>query len=107
VRRELFALRSLERDSLTEFVELAKPLSVEVIGDLALLSAERKRIVEELIRNAATHSKGRTIRVELNRNSIRVSDDGQGLFGISELVPEGKFRVEVTQNGTAVEVEFA
>lgn len=107
VRRELFALRSLERDSLTEFVELAKPLSVEVIGDLALLSAERKRIVEELIRNAAAHSKGRTIRVELNRNSIRVSDDGQGLFGISELVPEGKFRVEVTQNGTAVEVEFA
>jgi signal transduction histidine kinase len=109
VRRELFALRSnllTESDLRDKLIDLAKPLSVEIVGELQQLTTERKRIVEELVRNAATHSKGRKVLIEIYSDHLRVSDDGQGLFGIKELVPDGDLQITVNAKGMSVEVKF-
>jgi signal transduction histidine kinase len=109
VRRELFGLREKllpEAQLLPHLTKLAKPLSVEIIGDIYQLNVEQRRIVEELVRNAATHSKGRTVTVEIFRDRIRVSDDGQGLFGIKELLPDGDLKISVTKKGMSVEVQL-
>ena len=109
MRREIFALRAnTELDPISHLSELAKPLKVQVIGELSELTAERQKIVDELVRNAATHSKGRNIKIEISPNHLKVSDDGQGLFGISELVAalNGKLLVVVKESGTEVEIEL-
>jgi signal transduction histidine kinase len=109
VRREIFALRAnTEFDPKSNFSELAKPLKVQVIGELSALTAERQRIVNELVRNAAAHSKGRNIKIEITPNHLKVSDNGQGLFGISELVHalNGKLSVVIKESGTEVEIEL-
>jgi NarL family two-component system sensor histidine kinase LiaS len=109
VRREIFALRStINPDYLSQLSDLAKPLEVQVIGELSELPPERKRIVDELVRNAATHSKGRNIKIEIGPNHLKVRDDGQGLFGISELVAalNGKLSVAIKESGTEVEIEL-
>lgn len=109
VRREIFALRAnTELDPMSRLSELATPLKVQVIGELSDLTAEGQRIVDELARNAATHSKGRNIKIEISPNHLKVSDDGQGLFGISELVAalNGKLSVAIKESGTEVEIEL-
>ena len=109
VRREIFALRANTKlDPKSNLSELAKPLKVQVIGELSELTAERQKIVDELVRNAATHSKGRNIKIEISPNHLKVSDDGQGLFGISELVAalNGKLSVAIKESGTEVEIEL-
>ena len=110
VRQQLFALRARENidqlSILTGLEKMASPLKLEVVGDLTGLSKSKKRIVDELVRNAATHSKGRNIKVEVSETYIKVSDDGQGLFGLSELVGElnGELSVQITSTGTEVVV---
>jgi NarL family two-component system sensor histidine kinase LiaS len=109
VRREIFALRSIiNPDYLSQLSDLAKPLKVHVVGELSELTPERKRIVDELVRNAAMHSKGRNIKIEISSNHLIVSDDGQGLFGISEFVAalNGKLSVKIKETGTEVEIEL-
>jgi len=109
VRRELFALRKRplpETEFISQIKEQAKPLSVEVIGDLYLLTDVQRRVVEELVRNAANHSKGRKVKVEVCRDRLRVSDDGQGLFGIKELLPDGDLKISVSAEGMSVEVKL-
>lgn len=109
MRREIFALRAnTELDPMSRLSELATPLKVQVIGELSELTAEGQRIVDELARNAATHSKGRNIKIEISPNHLKVSDDGQGLFGISELVAalNGKLSVAIKESGTEVEIEL-
>ena len=88
----------------TNLEKMASPLDLEVSGDLTGLCESKKRIVDELVRNAATHSKGRNVKVEVSDTFIKVSDDGQGLFGLSELVEEldGELLVQITSAGTEV-----
>ena len=66
------------------------------------------RVVDELIRNAAVHSKGRNIQLTVTEDAIVVSDDGQGLFGVGELVESfgGKMNVITGANGTKVEIRM-
>lgn len=110
VRRELFSLRRKAEnpDSLLTHIEtLAKPLNVQVIGKLENLTQNQRRVVEELVRNASAHSKGRQVKVELLDNAIRVSDDGQGLFGIAQLLPKSNLaniKIEINDLGMSVEV---
>lgn len=109
VRQELFALRAKNTlDPEAELSEIAKPLSIQVNGDLTLLAPSKRRIVNELVRNAATHSKGRNIKVEVGADFILVSDDGQGLFGVSELIDEldGELDIRITSLGTELRIEF-
>ena len=108
VRRELFNLRDQNLDFQLRLETTAAPLPIKVSGNLQLLDATGERIVQELVRNAALHSKGRSINVEVTERSIKVSDDGQGLFGIAELVAAsgGIMKVSCNQYGTSVEIEF-
>lgn len=104
VRREMFALRSKSDSSLPPDSPTAIP--IEITGEIATLTDAEKRIIQELIRNAQLHSKGRLIKVSIEPNRIRVSDDGLGLFGIAEQVAEigGTIFVSCNQNGTVVEI---
>ena len=108
VRRELFSLRQNESEYLSKLENQAGHLALNVSGDLSILSREAKRVVDELIRNAAMHSKGRNIELSISDEVIVVSDDGQGLFGVGELVESlgGKMNVFTGVNGTKVELRM-
>jgi len=108
VRKELFNLRQIEQFDEARFKRQANPLQLEVQGDVNSLSKSQRRIVDELVRNAATHSKGHRITVEISHCKIVVSDDGQGLHGISELVEElgGALSITSTSLGTKVEIDL-
>jgi len=106
VRREMFALRSNGQTSLP----LNEPdsIPIEITGELSQLPKSQQRIIHELVRNAQSHSKGRLIKVSIEPKCIKVSDDGQGLFGISEQVAEigGTMSISCNQNGTFVEIRL-
>lgn len=108
VRRELFNLRAESVDFPHQLQCLAKPLPIEIHGELEELDESAKRIVQELVRNASLHSKGRSIKVEISKGTIKVSDDGQGLFGISELVFDagGQMEINCSRLGTVVEIKL-
>ena len=108
VRRELFNLRDHEVDFHLRLESAAAPLPIKVSGNLQLLEETGQRIVQELVRNAALHSKGRQITVEVTEHLIKVSDDGQGLFGISELVAAagGAMQISCDRFGTSVEIKL-
>lgn len=108
VRQELFNLRQIEQFDEARFKRQANPLQLEVQGDVNSLTKSQRRIVDELVRNAATHSKGHRITVEISHCKIVVSDDGQGLHGISELVEElgGALSITSTSHGTKVEIDL-
>ena len=106
VRKELFALRS-DTSGFKERLNIAaKPLELHLNGETNNLSLAQRRILDELVRNAADHSKGRTIYVEIGDSLISVSDDGQGMFGVAELVEEigGTLEVSISSKGTKVEI---
>ena len=108
VRKELFSLRQNESEYQSKLANQAAHLALNVSGDLSILSREAKRVVDELIRNAAMHSKGRNIELSISDEVIVVSDDGQGLFGVGELVESlgGKMNVFTGANGTKVEIRM-
>ena len=108
VRKELFSLRQKESDYQSKLSELAGDLSVQINGDAALLNPTTRRIVDELVRNAASHSKGRQIQVTIENKLITVSDDGQGFFGVNELVKSlgGQINVMSEATGTKVEIRL-
>ena len=108
VRKELFSLRQNESEYQSKLANQAGHLALDVSGDLSKLSREAKRVVDELIRNAAMHSKGRNIELSISDEVIVVSDDGQGLFGVGELVESlgGKMNVLTGANGTKVEIRM-
>ena len=108
VRQELFNLRQLEAADESKLQTFANPLKLEVQGDLNSLTKSQRRIVDELVRNAANHSKGHQITVQISDCKIVVSDDGQGLYGISELVEDlgGALSITSTSNGTKVEIDL-
>lgn len=108
VRRELFALRNLERDYQADLVNHAAPLRLHVNGDVNSLSSIEKRILSEIVKNASDHSKGHNVVVNLSEKRICVQDDGQGLYGISELVSEigGLMKISSNESGTKVEIEL-
>jgi signal transduction histidine kinase len=109
VRKELFALRATAEDQLDKINSSAMPLALDIQGDLSTLDSKRLRIVNELVRNAASHSKGRIIRLEITGDSLIVSDDGVGLFGVSELADQLGARLEISSSkeGTKVEIHFS
>ena len=108
VRRELFNLRDVSPDFQKQLAGAAGALELELVGEPSRLSPDRQRIISELVRNAASHSKGRNLKVKVTEKQILVSDDGQGLFGISQLAQElgGTFKVDCDKFGTHVEVNF-
>ena len=108
VRQELFNLRQIEKSDQAQLQKQANPLQLEVQGDLDSLTKSQRRIVDELVRNAANHSKGHQITVQISDCKIVVSDDGQGLYGISELVEDlgGALSITSTSNGTKVEIDL-
>ena len=108
VRRELFALRSPDGEYFNQLNQSAEPLQLLLNGDIADLDSKTKRIVNELVKNAAAHSKGHVISVEISRGKITVKDDGHGLHGVSELVEElgGTLHIDSTRYGTRVEIEL-
>jgi NarL family two-component system sensor histidine kinase LiaS len=108
VRKELFSLRQNDSDYQSKLENQAGHLALKVNGDLSILSRDAKRVIDELIRNAAIHSKGRKIQLTVHENEIVVSDDGQGLFGVGELVESlgGKMNVLTGANGTKVEIRM-
>lgn len=109
VRKELFALRATAEDPLDQINSSAIPLALDIQGDLSTLDSRRLRIVNELVRNAASHSKGRNIRLEITEDYLIVSDDGVGLFGVSELANQLGARLEISSSkeGTKVEIHFS
>jgi len=109
VRKELFALRATAEDPLDQINSSAMPLALDIQGDLSTLDSRRLRIVNELVRNAASHSKGRNIRIEITEDYLIVSDDGVGLFGVSELANQLGARLEISSSkeGTKVEIHFS
>lgn len=109
VRKELFALRATAEDPLDQINSSAMPLALDIQGDLSTLDSRRLRIVNELVRNAASHSKGRNIRLEITEDYLIVSDDGVGLFGVSELANQLGARLEISSSkeGTKVEIHFS
>lgn len=109
VRKELFALRATAEDPLDQINSSAMPLALDIQGDLSTLDSRRLRIVNELVRNAASHSKGRNIRLEITEDYLIVSDDGVGLFGVSELADQLGARLEISSSkeGTKVEIHFS
>lgn len=109
VRKELYALRTPAEAPLTQVSKAALPLCLDLQGDISTLDSKRLRIVNELVKNAANHSKGRSIRLEITDDSLVVSDDGVGLFGVSELVYElgARFEISCSKEGTKVEIHFS
>jgi signal transduction histidine kinase len=108
VRKELFSLRQNESNYQSKLDNQAGHLALNINGDLTILSREAKQVVDELIRNAAMHSKGRNIQLTVTEHEIVVSDDGQGLFGVGELVESlgGKMSVFTGAFGTRVEIRM-
>ena len=108
VRHELFALRQGEKFDEDKLQRQADPLKLEVQGNIHALSKSQRRIVDELVRNAAYHSKGHRITVQISDCKIVVADDGHGLHGISELVEElgGALSITSTSQGTKVEIDL-
>ena len=106
VRKELFALRDREFDPESKLQDVATPLSLSIKGKLNHLDPNFQRIIKELVGNAAKHSKGRNIQVEIEDSKISVSDDGLGMLGLGELVAECRATMNVisNQNGTKVEI---
>jgi NarL family two-component system sensor histidine kinase LiaS len=108
VRKDLFALRQNQVDFPSKLMNTGAPLNVITHGNLNKLNALEKRVILELVQNAASHSKGRNIQVTLEDKCISVSDDGQGFFGVCELVEQlgGKLEVTTTPKGTRVEIRL-
>ena len=108
VRRELFALRDLEHDYQADLVNYASPLHLQVNGDVNSLSSIEKRILSEIVKNAADHSKGHNVIVDLSAHTITIQDDGQGMYGVSELVNSigGEMVISCNQTGTKVEISL-
>ena len=108
VRKELFALRSPDGEYFNQLSNSAEPLQLLVNGEISNLDTKRKRILDELVKNASAHSKGHVITVEISKQKITVKDDGQGLHGVSELVEElgGKLHIDSTRYGTKVEIDI-
>ena len=108
VRKELFSLRQNESEYQSNLANQAGHLALDVNGDLSTLSREAKKVIDELVRNAAIHSKGRNIKLTVKEDLIVVSDDGQGLFGVGELVESlgGKMTVFTGASGTRVEIRM-
>ena len=108
VRRELFSLREIASDYQSELINRAAPLHLQINGEISLLNPGTKRIVNELVKNAAQHSKGHNLKVDISEHLIVVSDDGQGMHGVSELVEDmgGHLTVTTNKNGTRVEIEL-
>ena len=107
VRRELFALRSPDGTYYNDLIEHAQPLQLLLNGELSKLDAKQRRVVDELVRNAAQHSKGHAITIDIGENSIKVRDDGMGFHGISRLVEEFGGEIKVTSSGRGTQVEIA
>lgn len=108
VRKELFALRKIDSDYQAELAKSAGDLKLKVSGELSNLDLKLQRIVNELVKNAATHSKGHNIQVEVSEHLITVKDDGQGLHGVSEVVRDlgGTLNIASTRAGTQVEIRL-
>lgn len=108
VRKELFALRSNSANYQDLLARSAEPLQLEISGSLTSLNAEKRRIIDELVKNAAQHSKGRQVSVLVQDKRIVVTDDGMGLFGVSELVSElgGQIEISTSSAGTKVEINL-
>ena len=79
---------------------------MQVNGDVNSLNQAEKRILTEIVKNAKDHSKGHNLVIELSRHRICVQDDGQGMYGVSELVDEFGGAMAITSNriGTKVEI---
>ena len=108
VRRELFALREITGDYQAELVKHAAPLHLQINGEFSKLNPSVQRVIAELVRNASQHSKGHNLKVEISEHLISVSDDGQGMHGISELVENlgGHMNVTTSKSGTRVEISL-
>ena len=108
VRRELFALRAAESDYAVELSKSAGKLRLEVDGEIEGLNPELKRIIDELVRNASVHSKGHRIKLKVTEHLIQVSDDGQGMHGVAELVEQigGTMHITSNKSGTCVEIRI-
>ena len=108
VRKELFSLRDKDSDYQQQLADSAAQLNLIIDGEISALSPITRRIVDELVKNAATHSKGHNIEVAITDHLITVKDDGQGLHGVSELVDElgGILQISSTKNGTKVEIRL-
>ena len=108
VRKELFALRGESTDYLNQLTKLAEPMYLEVIGDVQNLDSKRQRVINELVRNAVAHSKGRRILIEVTDKTIVVSDDGVGLAGVSQIVDEldGQMQIESNRMGTKIKIQI-
>ena len=104
VRKELFALRSNNAAYQERLSQSAAPLELKINGSLANLSPNQRRIIDELVKNAAIHSKGRQVALDISENELSVSDDGMGFFGIAELVEKlgGAISVSTSSKGTKV-----
>jgi len=108
VRRELFALRDLKSDYQAELLNHAAPLHLQINGEISRLNPSTQRIVNELVKNAAQHSKGHNLKVDISEKLIVVSDDGQGMLGIAESVENlgGQIFVSTNKSGTRIEIRL-
>ena len=108
VRKELFALRSNSANYQEMLARNAEPLQLSISGSLNNLSTDKRRIIDELVKNAAQHSKGRQVSVSVEDHRIVVTDDGMGLFGVSELVSElgGEMHISISDTGTKVDINL-
>jgi len=108
VRRELFALRDLTGDYQAELLNHAAPLNLQINGEISKLNPSTQRIVDELVKNAAQHSKGHNLKVDIAEKLIVVSDDGQGMLGVAESVENlgGQIFVSTNKSGTRIEIRL-
>ena len=108
VRRELFALRDLTGDYQAELLNHAAPLNLQINGEISKLNPCTQRILDELVKNAAQHSKGHNLRVDIAEKLIVVSDDGQGMLGVAESVENlgGQIFVSTNKSGTRIEIRL-
>jgi signal transduction histidine kinase len=106
VRKELFALRDTESDYQAQLIRSASPLNLQINGNPETLSSSEKGFFQEIVKNASDHSKGHNIKIDLSAHQISIQDDGQGFYGVSELVWElgGEMSITSTRNGTKVEI---
>ena len=72
------------------------------------LNPSTQRIVDELVKNAAQHSKGHNLKVDIAEKLIVVSDDGQGMLGVAESVENlgGQIFVSTNKSGTRIEIRL-
>ena len=108
VRRELFALRDLTGDYQAELLNHAAPLNLQINGEISKLNPSTQRIVDELVKNAAQHSKGHNLKVDIAEKLIVVSDDGQGMLGVAESVENlgGQIFISTNKSGTRIEIRL-